>query len=111
MKKYFKNITSEDELKKLYRELANEFHPDKPTGDIKVFQEIQKQYEEILIYFRISKEIQPTEKQPAKPKKQKQKVFLSEELQNEIKDSAAKIASSTVQAVMENVFSRFFTSK
>lgn len=112
MKKYFKNIKSEEEAKKVYRDLANQLHPDKPTGDVKQFQELQKQYEEVLIYFRVSKEITPTEPtEKPKPKKQKEKPYLSAELQDKIKNSAAEIASSTVQAVVENLFSKFFTAK
>ena len=47
MKKWFKGLTSPDEIKLHYRELAKEFHPDK-GGDTAVMQEINNAYHTAL---------------------------------------------------------------
>ncbi len=47
MKKWFKGLTSPDEIKLHYRELAKEFHPDK-GGDTAVMQDINNEYHEAL---------------------------------------------------------------
>ena len=39
-----------DEIKKIYRELARKFHPDKKKGDQKKMQEINQAYENLLSY-------------------------------------------------------------
>ena len=45
MKNYFENIGSLEQLKKLYKELAMKFHPDREGGDTAIMQEINNQYE------------------------------------------------------------------
>lgn len=50
MKDYYKilgvsNQASEEEIKKAYRKLAHQFHPDKPGGDEKKFKEINEAYQ------------------------------------------------------------------
>lgn len=43
--KYFSTIGSAEELKKQYWELAKQHHPDRPTGNVQVMQEINAEYE------------------------------------------------------------------
>lgn len=45
---YFANITTLEELKKQYRKLALQYHPDKPTGDTEIFKAINKEYHELF---------------------------------------------------------------
>ena len=45
MKNYFENIGSLEQLKKLYKELAMKFHPDREGGDTATMQEINNQYQ------------------------------------------------------------------
>lgn len=50
MKDYYKilgvqKVASEDEIKKAYRKLAHQYHPDKPGGDEKKFKEISEAYQ------------------------------------------------------------------
>lgn len=42
---YFENVTTLEELKKQYRKLALELHPDRPNGDAEAFKELVNQYE------------------------------------------------------------------
>ena len=55
MKKYFVNCKSLEELKKEYKKLAMMYHPDRPTGDLRIMQEVNAEYE---IMFNILKERQ-----------------------------------------------------
>ena len=42
---YFDGCLNKDMTKKKYRELALQYHPDKPTGDSDIMKEINRQYE------------------------------------------------------------------
>src|ERR1035437_54792 len=48
MKNYFENIGSLEQLKKVYKELAMKFHPDREGGDTATFQEINNQYQNFI---------------------------------------------------------------
>ena len=49
MKKYFENVTSLEELKKQYKRLAKQYHPDLNNGTTNaIMQEINKQYDELF---------------------------------------------------------------
>jgi len=43
--------SSIEELKKNYRELARQYHPDKPNGDHKTFIDIKKEYDNLITSF------------------------------------------------------------
>jgi len=45
-------LITESEIKKRYRDLAKEYHPDLPTGDSKKMQEIQRAYEVLMDYIK-----------------------------------------------------------
>lgn len=46
--KYFKDLSSMEAVKKQYRKLAMQYHPDRPTGDTEIFKIINNEYEEAL---------------------------------------------------------------
>lgn len=46
--KYFKSVNSMEELKKEYRKLCKELHPDFTGDDGTAFKEMRKEYEELL---------------------------------------------------------------
>jgi hypothetical protein len=45
---YFEGITTIEALKAKYRELAMQYHPDRPDGNIEKFKEMKTQYENLL---------------------------------------------------------------
>jgi len=47
MKYFSKNIVTEDQLKKQYRQLAMQYHPDKEGGNVEIMQEINKEHEQL----------------------------------------------------------------
>ena len=46
--KYFKNVSSLDELRKQYKELLKVYHPDNPQGSTEATQEINAEYERLF---------------------------------------------------------------
>lgn len=44
-KKYFTNCATIEELKKEYKKLAMQFHPDRPNGNTTIMQDINNEYE------------------------------------------------------------------
>ena len=48
------SLSTKDEIKKKYRELAREYHPDSPNGDAEKFQSIQTAWEYINAYHKDS---------------------------------------------------------
>lgn len=51
--KYFNNCKTIDDVKKTYRKLAKELHPDNPTtGDTEAFKAMQKEYEAAFDRFK-----------------------------------------------------------
>jgi DnaJ-class molecular chaperone len=105
MPNYFKNIKSEAAAKERYRFLAQKHHPDK-GGNQEKFQDLKKQYEEVLIYFRLHKELQVTNQAPAK-----QRPILKKEYAEQISNQAADIAGTAIKAGMEFLFEKFFSVK
>lgn len=50
---YFKNIQTLEELRKEYKRLLKQYHPDNPNGSTEATQEINREYEEL--FERLSK--------------------------------------------------------
>lgn len=48
MKKYFKNVTTLEELRKQYKELLKMHHPDNPKGSTTATQEINAEYDSLF---------------------------------------------------------------
>lgn len=51
--KWFKNVTTNEELRKQYRALLKQFHPDNPNGSVEATQEINREYD--LVFARLSR--------------------------------------------------------
>ena len=50
MKKWFKDVTTIEELRKRYRELLKMYHPDNENGSVEITQEINAEYDLSLIH-------------------------------------------------------------
>lgn len=48
MKEWFKGIKTVEELRKKYRELLKQFHPDNEGGSVEITQEINRQYDALF---------------------------------------------------------------
>lgn len=46
--KWFANVTSVEELRKLYRELLKKYHPDNPNGSTEITKEIVTEYDRLF---------------------------------------------------------------
>ena len=54
MRKWFKDVTTIEEIRKRYRELLKMYHPDNEKGSVEVTQEINAEYD--LVFSILSKE-------------------------------------------------------
>lgn len=52
--KWFKNVTTIEELRKQYRALLKKYHPDTPNGSVEATQEINREYDIIFAELRRS---------------------------------------------------------
>ena len=48
MNKWFKNVSSVEELRKQYRELLKKYHPDNDGGSVEITQEINAEYDRLF---------------------------------------------------------------
>mgnify|MGYP000720387028 CR=1 FL=1 len=49
MKKWFKDVTTIEELRKRYRELLKMYHPDNENGSVEITQEINAEYDLVFV--------------------------------------------------------------
>ena len=56
MRKWFKDVTTIEELRKRYRELLKMYHPDNEKGSVEITQEINAEYD--LVFSILSREKQ-----------------------------------------------------
>jgi len=107
--KYFKNIKTPEEAKKRFYKLSQKYHPDKQTGNSKKFIEMEKEYKELLVFFKVSKarngkiifhdgEIQ-------------KRIKINKDYADNIIKNAGSIASDSVKIAVETLLNKFFEVK
>lgn len=52
MRKWFKDVTTIEELRKRYRELLKMYHPDNENGSVEIAQEINSEFDSVFTYFK-----------------------------------------------------------
>ncbi|WP_285824063.1 J domain-containing protein [Schaedlerella arabinosiphila] len=73
MNKWFKNVSSVEELRKQYRELLKKYHPDNDGGSVEITQEINAEYDRI--FADLSKENKSDDKSSAYDNKAENEAF------------------------------------
>ncbi len=48
---FFTGVSGREELKKRYKELIKQYHPDNGAGDVEALQRVQREYEELSLFF------------------------------------------------------------
>lgn len=105
MLKWFKNCDSPEQAKAKFKDLANKYHPDKPTGNTKKFQEVKSEYDEIMTYFKVHHDIMPSSKQP------KEKPTINSEYADNIVNNASEMVANGVKAGMDYLIKKYFVVK
>ena len=72
--KYFKDLSSMESVKKQYRKLAMQYHPDRKEGNEEIFKIINNEYEEALEIAKIN--------ETKKAKTEKEKDFIKSQYMN-----------------------------
>lgn len=73
MRKWFKEVTTIEELRKEYWRLLKEFHPDNPNGSIEATQEINAEYD--LVFSALNKETKEDNQSYTYDKEEENKAF------------------------------------
>lgn len=73
MRKWFKNVTTVEELRKMYRELLKLYHPDNENGSVEITQEINVEYD--LVFSILSREKQEDSQSYTQEKKAENEAF------------------------------------
>lgn len=75
MNKWFKNVSSVEELRKQYRELLKKYHPDNDGGSVEITQEINAEYDHL--FADLSKENKADDKSSAYDDEAENEAFKS----------------------------------
>ncbi|MCI9441237.1 MAG: J domain-containing protein [Ruminococcus sp.] len=75
MNKWFKNVSSVEELRKQYRELLKKYHPDNDGGSVEITQEINAEYDRL--FADLSKENKADDKSSAYDDEAENEAFKS----------------------------------
>ena len=75
MNKWFKNVSSVEELRKQYRELLKKYHPDNDGGSVEITQEINAEYDRL--FADLSKENKSDDKSSACDNEAENEAFKS----------------------------------
>ena len=95
--KYFKDITTPEELKKQFRALSIKLHPDRPTGNAEEFKAMMTEYNNIMRNFEHAKERAQAE---AEARRQAEEYAKAEAKRKAEEEEAARKAAEAMRPVI-----------
>ena len=95
--KYFKDITTPEELKKQFRALSIKLHPDRPTGNAEEFKAMMAEYNNIMRNFEQTKERAQAE---AEARRQAEEYAKAEAKRKAEEEEAARKAAEAMRPVI-----------
>lgn len=95
--KYFKDITTPEELKKQFRALSIKLHPDRPTGNAEEFKAMMAEYNNIMRNFEHAKERAEAE---AEARRQAEEYAKAEAKRKAEEEEAARKAAEAMRPVI-----------
>ncbi len=95
--KYFKDITTPEELKKQFRALSIKLHPDRPTGNAEEFKAMMAEYNNIMHNFEQAKERAQAE---AEARRQAEEYAKAEAKRKAEEEEAARKAAEAMRPIV-----------
>lgn len=95
--KYFKDITTPEEIKKQFRALSIKLHPDRPTGNAEEFKAMMAEYNNIMRNFEQAKERAQAE---AEARRQAEEYAKAEAKRKAEEEEAARKAAEAMRPVI-----------
>lgn len=95
--KYFKDITTPEEIKKQFRALSIKLHPDRPTGNAEEFKAMMAEYNNIMHNFEQAKERAQAE---AEARRQAEEYAKAEAKRKAEEEEAARKAAEAMRPVI-----------
>lgn len=95
--KYFKDITTPEEIKKQFRALSIKLHPDRPTGNAEEFKAMMAEYNNIMRNFEHAKERAQAE---AEARRQAEEYAKAEAKRKAEEEEAARKAAEAMRPVI-----------
>ena len=95
--KYFKDITTPEEIKKQFRALSIKLHPDRPTGNAEEFKAMMAEYNNIMRNFEQAKERAEAE---AETRRQAEEYAKAEAKRKAEEEEAARKAAEAMRPVI-----------
>lgn len=95
--KYFKDITTPEELKKQFRALSIKLHPDRPTGNAEEFKAMMAEYSNIMRNFERAKERAEAE---AEARRQAEEYAKAEAKRKAEEEEAARKAAEAMRPIV-----------
>ena len=95
--KYFKDITTPEELKKQFRALSIKLHPDRPTGNAEEFKAMMAEYNNIMHNFEHAKERAQAE---AEARRQAEEYAQAEAKRKAEEEEAARKAAEAMRPIV-----------
>ena len=95
--KYFKDITTPEEIKKQFRALSIKLHPDRPTGNAEEFKAMMAEYNNIMRNFEQAKERAQAE---AEARRQAEEYAKAEAKRKAEEEEAARKAAEAMRPIV-----------
>lgn len=95
--KYFKDITTPEEIKKQFRALSIKLHPDRPTGNAEEFKAMMSEYNDIMRNFEQAKERAQAE---AEARRQAEEYAKAEAKRKAEEEEAARKAAEAMRPLV-----------